>query len=107
VGELLGMLCFYPVDHLNSPVPMASLAHNVHFVLIRRSYLGRMRRIKDSGLHVTRPPRRLGRQQRLRLRRFVLVCGSGSQALSRGVRGAYKCRRCWVFAIFEIVSGAS
>jgi len=27
VGELLGTLCFYPVDHLNLPVPMASLAH--------------------------------------------------------------------------------
>jgi len=27
VGELLGILCFYPVDHLNLPVPMASLAH--------------------------------------------------------------------------------
>lgn len=40
----------------------------------------------------------------MRLRRLVVVCGSGMrQALSRGVRGAYKCGRCWVFAIFEIV----
>ena len=61
-------------------------------------------RAQDQGQRATRPPRRLGRQQRLRLRRLVVVCGSGmSQALFRGVRGAYKCRRCWVFAIFEIV----
>jgi hypothetical protein len=39
----------------------------------------------------------------LRLRRLVVMCGSGRLTLSRGVRGAYKCRRCWVFAIFEIV----
>ena len=40
----------------------------------------------------------------MRLRRLVVLCGRGRRlALSRGVRGAYKCRRCWVFAIFEIV----
>ena len=94
VGELLGILCFYPVDHLNLPVPMASLAHNVHFVLVRRSYLGRVLRVKDSGQHV--PLDALGGSS---------ACGSAASSVhsSRGVRGAYKCRRCWVFAIFEIV----
>ena len=31
---------------------MASLAYNVHFVLVRGSYLGRVLGIKDSGQHV-------------------------------------------------------
>ena len=61
VGELLRILLIYPLDHLNLPVAMASLALNVHFVLVRRSYLGRVLRIKDSGQYVPLDALRGGR----------------------------------------------
>ena len=89
VGELLRILSFYPVDHLNLPVPMASLAHTSISCWSVARTLAACSGIRTAANTSPSTP--------------WAAAALGRLALSRGVRGAYKCRRCWVFAIFEIV----
>ena len=74
------------------PVPMASLAHNVHFVLVRRSYLGRVLRIKDSGQHA--PLDALGGGS-------AFGSAASSCCAEAGAGGGWHCLARWVLSCNE------